>query len=105
MVGSLGSVAAVVLLILLVQKERIAVAEGPRARVLVPPLNITIAPLLMAFVVSMAIKVLQDLRMLDQSLLPVVDTVRGVQWRVAFVLHIGSAREPSHLLPMPAPSA
>ena len=64
MAGSLGLVAVVVLLILLVQKELIAVSEGPRARVLVRALNIAIAPLLMAFAMSMAVKVLQVLRIL-----------------------------------------
>lgn len=57
-------VAEVELLIFLVQQELIAVGEGPRARVLVRALNITIAPLLMAFAMSMAVKVLQDLLML-----------------------------------------
>jgi len=64
MAGSLGLAAVVVLVILLVEKELIAVGEGPRARVLVRALNITIAPLLMAFAMSMAVKVLQDLRIL-----------------------------------------
>jgi hypothetical protein len=57
-------VAEVELLIFLVQQELIAVGEGPRARVLVRALNITIAPLLMAFAMSVAVKVLQDLLML-----------------------------------------
>lgn len=57
-------VAEVELLIFLVQEELIAVGEGPRARVLVRALNITISPLLMAFAMSMAVKVLQDLLML-----------------------------------------
>lgn len=56
--------AEVELLIFLVQQELIAVGEGPRARVLVRALNITIAPLLMAFAMSVAVKVLQDLLML-----------------------------------------
>jgi hypothetical protein len=61
MAGSLGLVAVVVLLILLVQKELIAVNEGPRARVLVCALNIAIAPLLMPFGMSMVVKDLQML--------------------------------------------
>ena len=64
MAGSLGLVAVVVLLILLVQKELIAVSAGPRARVLVRALNIAIVPLPMAFAMSRAVKVLQDLRIL-----------------------------------------
>ena len=64
MAGSLGLVAVIVLLILLVQKELIAVNEGPRSKVLVRALNIAIAPLLMAFGISMAVKVLQVLRIL-----------------------------------------
>lgn len=45
-----------VLLILLVQKELIALDEGPRAGVLVRALNIAIAPLLMAFAVNMVVR-------------------------------------------------
>ncbi len=61
MVGSLGLLAVVTLLILLVQKEVIAVSEGPRAKVLVRALNIAIAPLLMAFAMTMVVKVLEVL--------------------------------------------
>jgi hypothetical protein len=57
--GSLGLVAAVVLLNLLAQKEPMAINEGPRAGVLVRALNIAIAPLLTAFAASMMVKVLQ----------------------------------------------
>jgi hypothetical protein len=59
MAGSLGLVAVVTLLVLLVQKELIAVSDGARAKVLVRALNIAIAPLLMAFALSMVVKVLQ----------------------------------------------
>lgn len=61
MAGSFGLLAVVTLLILLVQKEVIAVSEGPRARLFVRALNIAIAPLLMAFVMSMGAKVLEVL--------------------------------------------
>lgn len=61
MAGSLGLVAVITLLILLVQKELIAVSDGARAKVLVRALNIAIAPLLMAFGLSMVVKVLQIL--------------------------------------------
>lgn len=61
MAGSLGLVAVVTLLILLIQKELIAVSEGPRAKLLVRALNIAIAPLLMAFVLTMALKVMDIL--------------------------------------------
>jgi len=46
----------------LIQKELITVSEGPRAKVLVRALNIAIAPLLMAFVLTMAVKVAEVLR-------------------------------------------
>lgn len=62
MAGSLGLVAVVTLLILLIQKELIAVSEGPRAKLLVRALNIAIAPLLMAFALSMAVKVAEIVR-------------------------------------------
>ena len=58
MAGSLGLVAVVTLLILLIQRELIVVSEGPRAKLLVRALNIAIAPLLMAFVLTMALKVM-----------------------------------------------
>jgi hypothetical protein len=61
MAGSLGLVAVVTLLVLLVQKELIAVSDGARSKVLVRALNIAIAPLLMAFALSMVVKVLQIL--------------------------------------------
>jgi len=61
MAGSLGLLAVVTLLILLVQKEVIAVSDGPRAKVLVRALNIAIAPLLMAFAMTMVVKVLEVL--------------------------------------------
>ena len=61
MAGSFGLLAVVTLLILLVQKEVIAVSDGPRARLFVRALNIAIAPLLMAFVMSMGAKVLEVL--------------------------------------------
>jgi hypothetical protein len=61
MAGSLGLVAVVTLLILLIQKELIAVSEGPRAKLLVRALNIAIAPLLMAFFLTIALKVLDIL--------------------------------------------
>ena len=61
MAGSLGLVAVVTLLILLIQKELIAVSEGPRAKLLVRALNIAIAPLLMAFVLTMVLKVMDIL--------------------------------------------
>jgi len=62
MAGSLGLLAVVTLLILLVQKEVIAVSDGPRAKVFVRALNIAIAPLLMAFAMTMVVKVLEVLR-------------------------------------------
>ena len=61
MAGSLGLLAVVTFLILLVQKEVIAVMEGPRAKVFVRALNIAIAPLLMAFAMTMVVKVLEVL--------------------------------------------
>jgi hypothetical protein len=61
MAGSLGLLAVVTLLILLVQKEVIAVDDGPRAKVFVRALNIAIAPLLMAFAMTMVVKVLEVL--------------------------------------------
>ena len=61
MAGSLGLLVVVTLLILLVQKEVIAVSDGPRAKVLVRALNIAIAPLLMAFAMTMVVKVLEVL--------------------------------------------
>lgn len=57
MAGSLALIAVITLLVLLVQKELIAVSDGPRARVLVRALNIAIAPLLLAFGLSMIMKV------------------------------------------------
>ena len=53
--------AVAALLILLVQKEPVAIKEGPRAGVLVRALNIAIAPLLMAFATSVVVKALQPL--------------------------------------------
>ena len=67
MAGSLALVAVVVLLILLGQKELIAVNEGPRARALVRVLNIAIAPLLMAFAMGMVVKVLYVLQVLKPA--------------------------------------
>lgn len=61
MAGSLGLIAIITLLMLLVQKEIIAVSEGSRAQALVRTLNIAIAPLLMAFAMSIAVKVIQML--------------------------------------------
>ena len=61
MAGSLCLIAVITLLMLLVQKEIIAVSEGSRAQVLVRTLNIAIAPLLMAFAMSIAVKVIQML--------------------------------------------
>jgi len=61
MAGSLGLVAVMTLLVLLVQKELIAVSDGARAKVLVRALNAAIAPLLMAFALSMVVKVMQTL--------------------------------------------
>ncbi len=61
MAGSLGLVAVMTLLVLLVQKELIAVSDGARAKVLVRTLNAAIAPLLMAFALSMVVKVMQTL--------------------------------------------
>ena len=61
MASSFGLLAVVVLLILLVQKEVIAVSGGPRAKVFVRALNIAIAPLLMAFGMTMMMKVLEVL--------------------------------------------
>ncbi len=62
MAGSLALLAVVTLLILLIQREVIAASEGPRAKVFVRVLNIAIAPLLMAFAMSMVVKVLEVLR-------------------------------------------
>jgi len=62
MAGSLGMVAVITLLILLIQKELITVSEGPRTKVLVRALNIAIVPLLMAFGLTMAVKVAEVLR-------------------------------------------
>ncbi len=62
MAGSLGLVAVIILLILLIQKELITVSEGPRAKALLKALNIAIAPLLMAFALTMAVKVAEVLR-------------------------------------------
>jgi hypothetical protein len=62
MAGSLGLVAVITLLILLIQKELISVSEGPRAQLLVRALNIAIAPLLMAFVLTMVVKVMEIVR-------------------------------------------
>jgi len=62
MAGSLGMVAVITLLILLIQKELITVGEGPRTKVLVRALNIAIVPLLMAFALTMAVKVAEVLR-------------------------------------------
>jgi hypothetical protein len=59
MAGSLGLIAVITLLVLLVQKEIIAVNEGSRAQVLVRALNIAIAPLLMGFALTAAIKVVE----------------------------------------------
>lgn len=61
MVGSLGLVSTITLLLLLIQKELVAVGEGPRARMLVRGLNVAIAPLLIAFAVTMAVKVAEVL--------------------------------------------
>ncbi len=62
MAGSLGLVAVITLLILLIQKELVTVSEGPRAKLLVRALNIAIAPLLIAFAVTMAVKVAEALQ-------------------------------------------
>lgn len=62
MAGSLALLAVVTLLILLIQREVIAASEGPRAKLFVRALNIAIAPLLMAFAMSMVVKVLEVLR-------------------------------------------
>ncbi len=62
MVGSLGLLAVVTLLVLLIQKELIAVSEGPRSKMLVRALNIAIAPLLMSFALTMAVKVAEALQ-------------------------------------------
>lgn len=62
MAGSLALLAVVTLLILLIQREVIAASEGPRAKVFVRALNIAIAPLLVAFAMSMVVKVLEVLR-------------------------------------------
>jgi hypothetical protein len=61
MAGSLGLVAVVTLLVLLVQREVITVNEGSRAKALVRVLNIAIAPLLMGFALTAAVKVLDAL--------------------------------------------
>ena len=67
MAGSLALGGRGVSLILLVQKELVAVNEGPRARALVRVLNIAIAPLLMAFAMGMVVKVLYVLQVLKPA--------------------------------------
>jgi hypothetical protein len=62
MAGSLALLVVIMLLILLIQREVIAASEGPRAKLFVRALNIAIAPLLMAFAMSMVVKVLEVLR-------------------------------------------
>jgi hypothetical protein len=61
MAESLGLVGAITLVVLLVQKGLIAVGDGTRVKVLVRSSNIAVAPLLMAFALSMVVKVLQIL--------------------------------------------
>jgi hypothetical protein len=85
MAGSLGLVAVITLLVLLVQKEPIAVSDGPRATVLVRPLNIAIAPLLMAFAISMMLTVIQTLGQRGRRFSEVVG-LHGAAKRAAFFL-------------------
>jgi hypothetical protein len=61
MAASLGLVAAITFVVLLVQKELIAVGDGTGVKVLVRSSNMAVPPLLMAFAPSMVVKVLQML--------------------------------------------
>lgn len=60
--ASLGLVAIVTLLALLIQKELVTAATGPRAKALGRVLNTAIVPLLMAFAFIVAVKVAEVLR-------------------------------------------
>lgn len=60
--GAVALVAILVLLFLLIQKELASSAAGTRFRTLTRVLNIGIIPLLMAFVVVVAVRVAEILR-------------------------------------------
>ena len=59
--ASLGLVAIVILLALLIQKELVSVAVGPKAKAFGRVLNTAIVPLLMVFAVTVVVKVLEVL--------------------------------------------
>ncbi len=58
MATSLGLLAIVVLFILLIQKETLTVSSGDRAKVLSRALNVALVPLLLAFALSVAVKLM-----------------------------------------------
>ncbi len=60
--GSIALIGILVLLFLLIQKELASSASGTRLKTLGRVLNIGIVPLLMAFVVVVAVRVAQILR-------------------------------------------
>lgn len=60
--ASLGLVSIVTLLMLLIQKELVTAATGPRAKALGRILNMAIVPLLMAFALIVVVKVAEVLR-------------------------------------------
>jgi len=60
--ASLGLVTIVTLLSLLIQKELVTAATGPRTRALGQALNIAIVPLLIAFALIVVAKVAEVLR-------------------------------------------
>jgi hypothetical protein len=55
--ASLGLIAVIALLIMLVQKELLSAADGRKARVLSALLNVAIIPLLLGFVFIVLVKI------------------------------------------------